>query len=182
MSDLILTPSQTIGPFLAIGMTPFERTAVVPAQHPGAVSLTGSVLDGDGTPVPDAAVELWQAGPDGRYEGGAGTDGDEPWFGRSLTDPAGRFTFTTAKPGRVPLVLGLAQAPHIELLVFARGLLRPVRTRLYFPDEAAANEVDPVLAGVPAARRATLVAVAEHDGLRFDVHLQGPHETVFFAC
>lgn len=182
MTEVVLTPSQTIGPFLAIGMVPLERTAVVPAHFPGAFVLAGSVVDGDGVPVPDAMVELWQAGPDGRFESGAGEDGNEPWFGRSLTDPAGRYSFTTARPSTVPLVSGRPQAPHIELLVFARGLLRAVRTRAYFPDEAAANAADPVLQGVPAARRTTLVATKTADGFGFDVHLQGPHETVFFAC
>ena len=181
---LLPTPSQTIGPFLAMGMEPLERRDVVPPTTPGAVVLTGTVLDGDGVPVPDAMLELWQSGPDGRFDTGAGPDGDQPWFGRSLTDAAGRYGFTTMKPAPVALRTGEPQAPHVELLVFARGLLRPVRTRVYFPDEAAANGADPVLGAVPPERRSTLVAVAvaEGGGLTFDIRLQGAAETVFFAC
>jgi protocatechuate 3,4-dioxygenase alpha subunit len=177
------TPSQTVGPFLSMGMQPMERNDVVPVGSPGAFELAGSVLDGAGAPVPDAVVELWQAAPDGTFSSTAGRDGDETWFGRSLTDAEGRFGFVTVKPGRIGLDDGRLQAPHLELLVFARGLLRPVRTRAYFPDEPAANASDPVLNGVPEERRHTLVATAAGNGtLRFDVRLQGADETVFFAC
>lgn len=177
------TPSQTVGPFLSMGMQPLERTDVVPGGTPGGFELAGSVLDGAGAPVPDAVVELWQAAPDGTFFPTAGRDGDEAWFGRSLTDAQGRFRFVTVKPGRVGLDDGRLQAPHLELLVFARGLLRPVRTRAYFPDEPAANESDPVLNGVAEERRHTLLAAAAGDrSLRFDVRLQGADETVFFAC
>lgn len=176
------TPSQTVGPYLSIGITPLDRSEVVAPGTPGAVTIGGQVLDGAGRPVPDAVVELWQADPDGRFVGAADGDGFPQWFGRSSTDGEGRYRFVTVKPGTVRLQSGAPQAPHLDLLVFARGLLRPVRTRAYFPDEEAANETDPVLAGVPAERRRTLVAVAEGDGCRFDVHLQGPDETVFFAC
>jgi protocatechuate 3,4-dioxygenase alpha subunit len=177
------TPSQTVGPFLSMGLQPLEREDVVPGGTPGGLELSGSVLDGAGAPVPDAVVELWQAAPDGTFSPTAGRDGDESWFGRSLTDSDGRFRFVTVKPGRVGLDDGRLQAPHLELLVFARGLLRPVRTRAYFPDEPAANASDPVLNGVPEDRRRTLVATAAGNGsLRFDVRLQGADETVFFAC
>jgi len=117
--------------------------------------------------VPDAMVETWQADERGEYRTDFG-------WARCGTDLEGRFSFRTAKPGRVD-----GQAPHLEVLVFARGLLKPVLTRMYFPDED--NGADPVLAAVAPERRATLVAVPEGDGLRFDVHLQGERETVFFA-
>ena len=184
---LVPTPSQTVGPYLAIGLTPLDRPEVVAPGTPGAVRIEGAVVDGAGRPVPDAVVELWQADPDGRFAGDTDEGGFPRWFGRSSTDADGRYRFVTVKPGPVRLRSGAPQAPHLELLVFARGLLRPVRTRAYFPDEEAANETDPVLLGVPAERRRTLVAVAaegegDGDGLRFDVRLQGPDETVFFAC
>ena len=175
--DLVPTPSQTIGPYLSIGLRPLERSTVVPPGTGGSLTIGGRVLDGAGEPVPDAVVELWQADPDGRFAAG---DGSSSWFGRSLADAAGRFRFCTVKPGRVALPSGALQAPHLELLVFARGLLRPVRTRMYFPDEAEANDADPVLIGI-ADRRQTLVAVGEDGGLRFDVRLHGATETVFFA-
>jgi protocatechuate 3,4-dioxygenase, alpha subunit len=178
---MLPTPSQTVGPYLAIGMAPLARPNLVPHGSPGASAVAGTVTDGAGSPVPDAVVELWQAGPDGTFENAAGEDGDHPWFGRSLTGPDGRYGFVTVKPGRLALDSGELQAPHLELLVFARGLTRPVRTRMYFPDEAAANEEDPVLSAIGPDRRPTLVAVAEGDALRFDIRLQGADETVFFA-
>lgn len=181
MRTLPATPSQTAGPYLAIGMAPMAHPDVVPHGTPGALAIVGAVTDGAGAPVPDAVVELWQAGPDGTFENRAGTAGDEPWFGRSLTGPDGGFGFVTVKPGRLALDSGTLQAPHLELLVFARGLTRPVRTRLYFPDETSANEEDPVLSAIDAERRPTLVATYDGDVLRFDVRLQGADETVFFA-
>lgn len=178
---LIPTASQTAGPFLSIGLLPLELTELVPVGTPGAVVVRGRVLDGAGAAVPDAAVELWQADPDGRLDTSPSTDGIARWFGRSLTDADGRFRFVTVKPG--PLSgPGGPEAPHLELLVFARGLMRPVRTRAYFPDETGPNGSDPVLSRVSAERRETLVAYAEGDELAFDIRLQGPGETVFFAC
>lgn len=181
MTSRVPTPSQTIGPYLSLGMRQMERSRLVPEGTPGACAITGAVFDGADTAVPDAVVELWQAGPEGSFEGGAGEHGDEPWFGRSLTDAGGRFSFVTAKPGRLSLASGALQAPHLELLVFARGLTRPLRTRMYFPDETGPNEQDPVLSAIEAGRRRTLVAVDEGGTLRFDVRMQGPDETVFFA-
>jgi protocatechuate 3,4-dioxygenase, alpha subunit len=125
------------------------------------------VLDGAGEPVPDAIVEIWQADEEGRYRADFG-------WGRSGCDEEARFTFVTSKPGPVD-----GQAPHLTMMVFARGLLKPVLTRVYFPDEEDANRGDPVLSGIDEPRR--LVARAVGDHLEFDVHLQGDDETVFFA-
>jgi protocatechuate 3,4-dioxygenase alpha subunit len=169
------TPSQTVGPFFAIELPYAEGPYVVPDGAEGAIWLRGRVLDGAGEPIPDAMVETWQADPDGRF------DGDFRGFGRSATDAEGAWAIHTLKPGPVPAPDGGVQAPHVDLTVFARGLLRHLVTRLYFDDEEAANAADPVLAGLGEAQRATLVASAEDDGYRLDIHLQGPDETVFFA-
>jgi protocatechuate 3,4-dioxygenase alpha subunit len=162
------TPSQTVGPFFAIALPWPDGPFVVPDATPGAIRLHGVVLDGAGEPVPDALVETWQAGPDGRFDGFRG-------FGRCPTDGGGRWAIVTLKPGRLE-----GHAPHVAVSVFARGLLDRVVTRIYFADED--NAGDPVLAGLGDAERATLLARAEgEDGYRFDIHLQGERETVFFA-
>jgi protocatechuate 3,4-dioxygenase beta subunit len=156
------TPSQTVGPFFAIAL-PWAGTAeVVPPGTPGAVRLRGRVLDGAGRPVTDALIETWQTDPAGG-------------FAQCATDAGGGFAIVTHKPAR-----GGIEAPHLDVSLFARGLLRRLVTRAYFPDEAVANGSDPVLRSIadPAAR-ATLVAVPEDGGLRFDIHLQGDDETVF---
>jgi protocatechuate 3,4-dioxygenase alpha subunit len=154
------TPSQTAGPFLHIGLSQSFGSELVPPGAEGAVRIFGTVLDGVGEPVTDALVEIWQ--PDGA-------------FGRSGTVDGGRFAFVACKPDAGP------QAPHLEVCVFARGLLKQVVTRMYFPDEPEANAADSVLSTVDPERRRTLTAVEDPDGLRFDIRLQGPHETVFFA-
>jgi protocatechuate 3,4-dioxygenase, alpha subunit len=167
--DLGRTPSQTVGPFFELGLLRSRQNEPVSRATPGATRITGHVLDGAGEPVPDAVVESWQADASGSYEHGI--------FARCGTDADGRYELVTVKPGAVGL-----QAPHIELAVFARGLLRQVVTRIYFPDEQAANARDPVLASLESDdQRATLVAVAEDGALRFDVRLQGDGQTVFFA-
>jgi protocatechuate 3,4-dioxygenase alpha subunit len=167
------TPSQTVGPFFEFGLT--TRPIVVPSGTPGAIAIAGRVLDGAGAPVPDGLVEIWGADARGRYAGSAG-------WGRCQTAPDGGFAFTTVKPGAVRDDDGSAEAPHLKVLCFARGLLKPVLTRIYFPDEAAANDADPVLAALPEAERATLVAVAAGAGAYgFDIHLQGDGQTVFFT-
>ena len=171
------TPSQTVGPYLSIGLLrELVPAALVSPDEPAAIRIHGRLLDGAGDGVPDGMVEIWQADPDGSY-GTAGFHG----LGRSGTVDEGRFEFVTVKPGRVPWPEGGLQAPHLAVGIFARGLLKRVATRLYFPDEAAANDEDPVLAALSPAQRASLVAVPDGDGLRFDIHLQGPSQTTFFA-
>lgn len=183
-SGLVLTPSQTIGPFFGPFLPWPDGPEVVAEDHPGAVRVHGLVLDGAGEPVPDALIETWQADPEGRFPHpddprGAMDSGFRGWS-RCPTDAEGRWHIVTLKPGPVPHEQGL-QAPHIDVTMFARGLLHQVVTRLYFPDEAEANAADPVLSGVEPARRGTLVAVEDGDELRFDIRLQGEGETVFFA-
>ena len=164
--SLPLTPSQTVGPFFGVGL-PYEGSEkIVPPDHPGAIRIEGQVLDGKGDPVPDALLELWQPGLG---------------FGRQRTDPEGAFNFVAAKPPAVASPDGMPQAPHLNVTVFARGLLRHLVTRIYFPDEPAANERDAVLNLVDPARRHTLIARAEGKVLRFDIRLQGDEETVFFV-
>jgi protocatechuate 3,4-dioxygenase alpha subunit len=160
------TPSQTVGPFFSIGLDERTREELAPD---GPVRIEGSVLDGAGEPVPDAIVEIWQADDAGEYRTDFG-------WGRSGTDGEGRYRFRTVKPGSVS-----GQAPHILVLVFARGLLKPVLSRLYFPDETEANAADSVLASVPEDARSTLIAVQDGDVLRFDIRLQGDDQTAFFS-
>jgi protocatechuate 3,4-dioxygenase alpha subunit len=172
------TPSQTVGPFFAIELPYGDGPYVVPEGTDHAIWLRGRVLDGAGDPVPDALVESWQADPTGEF-GGAFRG-----FGRSGTDGEGRWAILTLKPGPVPWRAGhdeTPQAPHVDLAVFARGLLHRVVTRLYFADEGQANAADPVLAGLDEQARATLVAQPGDGGYELDIHLQGPHETTFFA-
>jgi protocatechuate 3,4-dioxygenase alpha subunit len=165
------TPSQTVGPYFAIGLPWEDGPDVVPDGTEGAIWLRGTVYDGAGEPIPDAMIETWQADADGRY----GTPGFRG-FGRAPTDADGTWAIHTVKPGAAG-----GQAPHVAVAVFARGLLKHLFTRIYFADEEDANAADPVLAGLDEAARATLVALREEDGYRFDVRLQGPDETAFFA-
>ena len=162
------TPSQTVGPYLAIGLPWPDGPDVVPADTPGRIRIFGTVYDGDGAPIPDALIETWQADPHGKF----GTD--FRGFGRCPTDDDGAYEIFTLKPG----LLGDGQARHIDVNVFARGMLNRCVTRIYFADED--NAGDPVLASVPEERRATLIAQPTADGYRFDVHVQGEGETVFF--
>jgi protocatechuate 3,4-dioxygenase, alpha subunit len=164
-----LTPSQTVGPYFAIGLPWPDGPEVVPD---GDLWIRGVVLDGEREVIPDALIETWQADADGRYE----TPGFRG-FGRCPTDAEGNWAIRTIKPGAVD-----GQAPHIAVSVFARGLLNRVVTRIYFPEDAEAHAGDPVLSGLGEAERETLIAVREQDGgYRFDVRLQGPDETVFFS-
>jgi protocatechuate 3,4-dioxygenase alpha subunit len=180
------TPSQTVGPYFAIGLPWGAGPAAVADGTPGALTIAGTVRDGLGAPVPDAMLETWQADPDGRFADAHGHGGPSALdafrgFARAATDDDGRWTITTVKPGPVPGLRGAVQAPHIAVSVFARGMLHRQVTRIYFADEEAANAADPVLGSVPADRRATLLAQRTDDGYRFDIQLQGPGETVFFA-
>jgi protocatechuate 3,4-dioxygenase alpha subunit len=167
------TPSQTVGPYLGIGLPWPDGPDVVADNTPGAFWIHGEIRDGAGALVQDALVETWQADPDGRF-GGAFRG-----FGRCPTDDDGRYAIRTRKPGPVVAPGGGLQAPHLDVSVFARGLLHRVVTRIYFADEPA-NATDPVLMSVPEQRRSTLIALPDDDGYRFDIHLQGEHETVFF--
>jgi protocatechuate 3,4-dioxygenase alpha subunit len=192
------TPSQTVGPFFAYGLTPeqygydfpqFAGGNLRPAGDAAAgepIRIVGQVRDGNGDLVPDAMLEIWQADGAGRYpsaQGGAGPNAPFEGIGRfgTGTEPDARFVFDTVKPGAV----AEGHAPHINVTVFGRGLLNHLYTRIYFADEAQANDGDPLLALVPESCRATLLAVAEEGDAsprtyRFDIRLQGDGETVFF--
>lgn len=189
-----LTPSQTVGPFYAYGLTPngqydwvntFTNNLLTPDVSGDRIRIAGQVFDGDGATVRDAVLEIWQADAQGRFadpqDKRALPNSAFKGFGRSGTDAEGRFAFETIKPGIVPDPDGKPQAPHIVLAVYARGLLLHLYTRIYFDDEAAKNAADPVLALVPEDRRSTLIAKRQPDGsYRFEVRLQGDNETVFF--
>jgi protocatechuate 3,4-dioxygenase, alpha subunit len=182
------TPSQTVGPYLSIGLLRELATPeVVPPADPRALTIRGRLLDGEGAPVGDGMIETWQANAAGRYRHPADDRADVPLedgflgFGRCGTSADGEWRIVTVKPGRVPAAGGGLQAPHLAVSVFARGLLKRAATRLYFPDEAEANAADPLLARLGADERGTLVARADGDGLRFEIRLQGPGQTVFLA-
>ncbi|MBP2370521.1 protocatechuate 3,4-dioxygenase subunit alpha [Pseudonocardia parietis] len=183
-----LTPSQTVGPYLALGLPWTDGPDVVPEGTPGAVTIGGTVFDGNGEPVVDAMIETWQADPDGRFDHPDDPRGEQKpaaegfrAFGRAPTDGQGRWSIRTLLPGALPAYDDAPdEAPHIDVSVFARGLLDRLVTRIYFPDFADANAADPLLATVPAERRDTLVALAEGPGrYRFDIRLRGVGETVF---
>jgi protocatechuate 3,4-dioxygenase alpha subunit len=187
-----ITPSQTVGPYFAIALTPggydwspsVGNDLVTPDSSGERIRIEGRVLDGDGNPVNDAMIEVWQADSAGRYahpaDGRANPNAAFKGFGRTGTDESGAYSFETIKPGAVAGPNG-TQAPHIVVAVFARGMLRQCYTRLYFSD--AKNDGDPVLRLVPQERRSTLVAQRRdgggHPTYRFDIRLQGENETVF---
>jgi protocatechuate 3,4-dioxygenase alpha subunit len=160
------TPPQTVGPFFAIGLPWDDGPEVVARGSDGAIVVRGTVYDGDGAPVPDAIVETWQEDPPAPARG----------FGRCPTDGDGRWEIVTRKPAAAG-----GEAPHIAVALFARGLLDRVPTRIYFGDEEQANAADPLLSSLEPERRATLIAAPEDGGYRFDIHLQGDRETVFFS-
>jgi protocatechuate 3,4-dioxygenase alpha subunit len=185
------TPSQTVGPFFSFGLAPEQYgynfrsiagSAVADDGTPGTrIRIVGRVFDGEGQPLNDALIEIWQADAEGRYAHPAdprSSNAAFKGFGRTGTgtDPESRFVFDTVMPGSVA-----GQAPHINVIVLARGMLNHLYTRLYFEDQAEANARDPILQSVPAERRTTLLA--RRDGAttyRFDIRLQGDGETVFF--
>jgi len=194
MGEMKQTPSQTVGPYFAYGLTSqqygYQQTSIAggtltdDSTEGERIRIEGRVFDGEGAPVSDAMIEIWQADAQGRYGHPAdprGSNSGFTGFGRTGTgtDPENRFVFETIKPGPV----GEGEAPHIAVVVFMRGLLSHVFTRLYFEDEAEANAGDPVLMAVPVDRRDTLIAKrADTDGTptyRFDIHMQGDAETVF---
>jgi protocatechuate 3,4-dioxygenase alpha subunit len=154
----VTTPSQTVGPYYVIGLVRRDDSYLVEHTDPGSVRLIGELADGQGAPIADGMIEIW--------------DGER--WARSGTDSEGRFSFTVAKPSPRP-----GETPRFDVYVFARGLLRHQLTRIYFPDEP--NETDPVFESLTDQERATLVAEAEDGALRFDIRMQGDRATVFFA-
>ncbi len=199
MEQLRQTPSQTVGPFFAYGLTaeqygyPYDSLmnhSLVSNDTPGErIFITGRILDGKGVSIPDALIELWQADPQGQYRTSpieqntaALTDRGFLGFGRMGTGtlPDGQFRFTTLKPGAT----GDGSAPHINVMLLMRGSLRNLYTRLYFSDETESNGQDALLIAVPPDRRATLLAhrqeVNGETRYVFDIQMQGPNETVFF--
>ena len=172
------TPSQTIGPFFHDALLAEDWSRLVNPADPSAIRISGTVYDGAEEPVPDAMIEIWQADADGRYPQ---SDDGFSGFGRCGTDADGRYEFITVKPGPAAEPGGRSQAPHIAVSVFARGLLKRLVTRIYFPDEEGSNAEDSVLASIEDPDfRFTLVARAGDGGYVFDVHLQGGKQTVFF--
>lgn len=179
-TELLPTPSQTVGPYFGMALPWPDGPNVVDDGREGALWIRGRVTDGIGDPIPDALVETWQADSSGNFPP-VSDEGHRDFrgFGRCPTDDDGVYGIRTVKPGAVPGVAGSPQAPHIDVAVFMRGLLRPVITRIYFPDERA-NDSDPVLTSVPAQARPTMIAERSDDGYTFDIRLQGEGETAFF--
>ncbi len=181
---LVPSSSQTVGPFFRICLEHMIDRQHAYAPAAGSIILSGCVIDGNGAPVPDALLEFWGADATGSYPDPAQPPADLPsGFRRAATDSEGRFSISIVKPGPVPLRDGQFQSPHFLVLVFARGLLRHLIARVYFPDEIG-NETDPVLLQIPADRRHTLIARAsdaDAGHYHWDVVLQGESETAFFA-
>ncbi|MBO0755015.1 MAG: protocatechuate 3,4-dioxygenase subunit alpha [Bradyrhizobiaceae bacterium] len=191
-----ITPSQTVGPFFAYGLTPngkydwvdtFSNNLTTPDAAGERIRIEGRVFDGDGKPIPDSMIEIWQADAQGRYANPADQRARPnttfTGFGRCGSDENGEYRFDTVKPGPVPGPNGRTQAPHIMLTIFARGMLRQSYTRVYFDDESS-NAGDSILALVPSDRRDTLIAKREVKNgqpvYTFHIHMQGDRETVFF--
>jgi protocatechuate 3,4-dioxygenase alpha subunit len=192
---MIQSPSQTVGPYFAQGLlregdSVFTNVLVSEKTQGERIRIIGCVTDGEGNPIEDALIEIWQANTHGRYhhpmdEQDLPADPEFRGHGRTATATSGNYWFETIKPGSVPGPNDTTQAPHINVIVFARGVLSHAFTRIYFEDETAANRKDPVLMSIDdAARRNTLIAGRENaEGqviYRFDIHLQGENETAFF--
>jgi protocatechuate 3,4-dioxygenase, alpha subunit len=186
-TKLIPTPGQTVGPFFALGLDRPDWADLTRGNPQGQrIVIEGQVRDGDGMPVPDALLELWQANAAGRYDSPDDTQADKPLdpnflgYGRVATDTEGRFRITTIKPGAVPGRGNALQAPHINVSFFARGLLKQLFTRIYFADEPG-NGADPLLTAIEdGVARNSLIAHADTSGTyRFDIVLQGASETAF---
>lgn len=184
--DFVPTPSQTVGPFFHFSLTTDQhsvRCIAGPQAKGERVWLSCRVLDGEGVPVPDAMIEIWQADSEGRYRClGGDADPECRGFGRMATGEDGGCEFETIIPGCVPGPNNTRQAPHVSVAIFARGMLKQLFTRTYFAGHSA-NQQDPVLALVPAERRHTLMANADParpTHRRFEIRLQGEQETVFF--
>jgi protocatechuate 3,4-dioxygenase alpha subunit len=192
-----VTPSQTVGPYFAYGLTSngkydwndaFSNNLVTADTSGERIRVEGRVFDGDGQPMVDCMLEIWQADAQGRFsdpqDKRALPNSSFKGFGRCGTDANGGYAFDTIKPGTVPDPDGKPQAPHLVLAVFARGMLLHLYTRIYFGGDAA-NATDPVLALVPADRRATLIATRRPGSgsavYRLDINIQGDNETVFFG-
>ena len=178
------TSSQTVGPYLHIGLSWDVGAFATAATDPQGFWIRGSILDGQGEVIPDALVETWQADPAGRFNHpddprGASRYPDFRGFGRSNT-VSGEYAIFTRKPGQVPdLDDGSLQAPHLDVSIFARGVLKRIISRIYFEDESS-NATDKVLLSIPAERRSTVIAKRSGDGYRLDFYLQGERESVFF--
>lgn len=189
MRPLIPTASQTVGPFFHVGLChPHWDDLMREGAQGRPIRIRGRVTDGEGDPVPDALIEIWQADADGCYarphEMRAPHRGLFRGFGRAPTDAEGRYAFRTVMPGSVRGANGESQAPHINVVIFARGLLRHLNTRMYFSDRAHENERDVVLASAPPQVRKTLMAQLQETAgdadYVFDIRLQGEGETAFF--
>ena len=183
-----VTPSATVGPYLAIGLTWPDGAWAAAEGTEGGIWIRGRVYDGAGDLVPDAMLETWQADPEGGLaspedpRGASVYPGFRGYSRVPTVEPPGEFALFTLKPGRLPDGEGGLQAPHIDVSLFARGLLDRVVTRIYFADEADANAEDVVLQSLPSDEaRQTLLATPTDDGYRLDFYLQGDRETVFFA-
>jgi protocatechuate 3,4-dioxygenase, alpha subunit len=186
---LCALPSQTLGPFYHFGLTanPALGCLIRPGARGEHIRVCFRLLDGDGAPIPDGMIEIWQADAGGRYDHPEDTREQAPdpgfcGFGRLATDANGCCVFETVHPGPVPDGRGGCQAPHLNLTIFARGLLGRLSTRVYFAGDPGLAD-DPVLALVPGEHRSTLLArrdPAQRNQWNFDIHMQGEHETVFF--
>jgi protocatechuate 3,4-dioxygenase alpha subunit len=188
-NKLVPTPSQTVGPFFHLGMARPEWADLTAGNPDGErIVIEGRVIDGDGAPVPDACVEVWQANSAGRYNHPDDTQTEKPLdprfhgFGRAATDAEGRFRIATIKPGPVPGRGNALQAPHINVAMFTRGLLKHLYTRIYFADEPR-NASDPLLSSIEdEGVRGTLLARPEGGSPKryhFDIVMQGENETAF---